>query len=192
MLFNFNAQAYGSTFAALLQEAHLDPLDAGEPNSGAKSILAALTIEKAFAPHHIADSAMARACLAGIWLQHNFLEESHQISQAIATTTGSYWHGLMHRREPDFSNSKYWFHRVGEHPIFPSLHRAAAELAAANTRAASTNFLLEQSRWDPFAFIDLCETCVRRQVPAETLCRRIQQAEWNLLFDYCYQQAVGK
>ena len=192
MIFNFNAQAYGSTFAALLQEAHLDPLDAGEPNSGAKSILAALTIEKAFAPHHIADSAMARACLAGIWLQHNFLEESHQISQAIATTTGSYWHGLMHRREPDFSNSKYWFHRVGEHPIFPSLHRAAAELAAANTRAASTNFLLEQSRWDPFAFIDLCETCVRRQVPAETLCRRIQQAEWHLLFDYCYQQAVGK
>lgn len=192
MIFNFNAQAYGSTFAALLQEARLDPLDAGEPNSGAKSILAALTIEKAFAPHHIADSAMARACLAGIWLQHNFLEESHQISQAIATTTGSYWHGLMHRREPDFSNSKYWFHRVGEHPIFAPLRLAAAELAATNARVAATDFLLNQSRWDPFAYIDLCEICVQHQSPAETLCRQIQRAEWNLLFDYCYQQAVRK
>ena len=191
-LFDFDPKSYGPVFADLLQEDRLNPLDAGEPNTKVKSLLAALTIEKTFAPHKIVDAEMARACLAGIWLHHNFLEEAHQISQSITTTTGSYWHGLMHRREPDFSNSKYWFHRVGEHPIFAPLRLAAAELAATNARVAATDFLLNQSRWDPFAFIDLCETCVRRQAPAETLCRRIQQAEWNLLFDYCYQQAVGK
>ncbi len=190
-LLEFQSKNYGPLFAELLQE-HTNPLDAGEPITRAKSMLTALTIEKAFAPNAIVDTAMARACLAGLWLHHNFLEESHQISQSIATPTGSYWHGLMHRREPDFSNSKYWFHRVGEHPIFAPLRLAAVKLAAANTQEIATDFLLSQSRWDPFRFIDLCENCVHHQSPAETLCRRIQRVEWNLLFDYCYQQAVGK
>lgn len=185
-------QTYGLIFAELLQEDHLNPLDAGTPNAKVRPTLTALTIENAFASHKIIDTNMARACLAGVWLHHGFLEESHQISQSIATTTGSYWHGLMHRREPDFSNSKYWFHRVGEHPIFAPLRLAAVELAATNARETATDFLLNQSRWDPFQFIDLCEMCVQRQSPAEVLCRWIQQAEWNLLFDYCYQQAVGK
>jgi len=189
---DFDFKIYGPIFAELLQEERLNPLDTGAPNMKVQLTLAALTMEKAFAPNHIADPEMARAGLAGIWLHHNFLEESHQISQSIATPTGSYWHGIMHRREMDFSNSKYWFHRVGEHPIFISLHRAAAELAVTNAQEASTDFLLNQSRWDPFAFIDLCENCVQHKSPAETLCRQIQQAEWNLLFDFCYQQAVGK
>jgi len=189
---DFDLKNYGPLFAELLQEERLNPLDAGEPNTRAKSTLAALTIEKAFAPNHIVDPEMARACLAGIWLHHNFLEETHQISQSIATPAGSYWHGIMHRQETDFSNSKYWFHRVGTHPIFGSQHRAATELAATNARKASTDFLLNQTRWDPFAFIDLCENCVQHKSPTETLCRQIQRAEWNLLFHYCYQQAVGK
>jgi len=190
-LFDFDPKSYGPIFAELLQEDRLNPLDAGTPNTKIRLTLTALTIENAFASHKIVDADMARACSSAIWLYHDFLEESHQISQSIATPAGSYWHGIMHRREMDFSNSKYWFHRVGTHPIFISLHRAAAELAATNAREVSTAFLLNQSRWDPFAFIDLCENCVQHQSPAETLCRQIQRAEWNLLFDHCHQQAVG-
>ncbi|MGH7452477.1 MAG: hypothetical protein ACRENG_14110 [bacterium] len=191
-LSDFNSQNYDPLFAYLLQEERLNPLDAGTPNMNMRPALAALTIEKAFAPNQIVDADMARACLAGIWLYHDFLEESHQISQSIATITGSYWHGIMHRREPDFSNSKYWFHRVGEHPIFASLRQAASELAAADTAHVSTEFLHQQKKWDPFAFIDLCEACVERRSPAEMLCRQVQLGEWKLLFDYCYHQAVGK
>lgn len=175
---------YGPVFAEFLQDDRLNPLSPGTPNTKMRSAFAALTIEKAFAPNKIVDANMARACLAGIWLYHDFLDESHQISQSIATTTGSYWHGIMHRREPDFSNSKYWFHRVGEHPIFASLHEAAAELVAANTAHESTKFLRQHKKWEPFAFIDLCEACVERHSPEEMLCRQIQQAEWRLLFDY--------
>ncbi len=191
-LLDFNPNLYGPLFASLLQEERLNPLGPGTPNTKMRPGLAALTIEEAFAPNPIVDADMARACLAGIWLYHDFLEESHQISQSIATTTGSYWHGIMHRREPDFSNSKYWFHRVGEHPIIALLRETAAELAAAHAAHESTAFLRQQRMWDPLAFIDLCEACVNRRSPAEPLCRQIQQAEWRLLFDYCYQQAVGK
>ncbi len=188
---NFDPNLYGPVFAGLLQEERLNPLDAGTPNTKVRLVLNALTIEKAFAPNQIVDADMARACLAGIWLYHDFLDESHQISQAIQTQTGSYWHGLMHRREQDFSNSKYWFHRVGEHPIFASLQQVAAELAVADTAHESIAFLRQQQKWDAFAFIDLCEACIKGRFSVEQFCRKIQQAEWRLLFDYCYHQAIG-
>ena len=73
---------------------------------------------------------MAACCIAGVWLLHDFLDESHTISQGIDTPSGSFWHAIMHRREGDFSNAKYWFRRVGQHPVFDALGQRAAELAA--------------------------------------------------------------
>jgi hypothetical protein len=86
-------------------------------------------------------------------------------------------------------NSKYWFRRVGTHPVFEPLRKAAAELAGPEPERAAA-FLATQARWDPFAFVDLCEAAVWGRAGCEELCRRIQQAEWRLLFDYCYRQAV--
>ena len=148
--------------------------------------------EQAFAPHPVQDPDMAAACLAGLWLYHNHLDESHRISQGIESASGSYWHGLMHRREPDFDNAKYWFRRVGKHPVFALLRPDAAELAAQAAQESSAGFLTTQRDWDPFAFIDLCQTCLDGRSPHTLLCQQIQQREWELLFDYCYRQACGQ
>ena len=96
--------SYPPRLAELLAAERLNPLDAGTPNEAARPALAALTARAAFAPLALRDEDMARACLAGLWLYHDFLDESHRISQEIETPTGSYWHGLMHRREGDFGN----------------------------------------------------------------------------------------
>ncbi len=92
---------YPPKIAELLKADRLTPLGPGTPNESVRAALAALTVESAFAPHTVRDRDMAAACLAGLWLYHDFLDESHAISQEIGTPTGSYWHGLMHRREPD-------------------------------------------------------------------------------------------
>lgn len=53
----------------------------------------------------------------GLWLYVDDLDQSHTISQSIEDTTGSYWHGIMHRREGDFGNSRYWHRKAAGHPL---------------------------------------------------------------------------
>src|SRR5207302_2029669 len=113
----------------LLVEDRLSPLGPGRPHEVMRGKLQSLTIEQLLAPQSVRHPEFAEACLAGLWLYHDFLDESHQRSQSISSAEGSYWHGIMHRREPDFSNAAYWFRRVGEHPIYDSLSKAAQELA---------------------------------------------------------------
>ena len=61
----------------------------------------------------INDASMAECCLSGLCLLHNFLDGSHTITQDIASPEGSYWHGIMHRMEGDFGNSKYGAAKLG-------------------------------------------------------------------------------
>jgi hypothetical protein len=137
--------------------------------------LAALTAESLCAPARVADADFARCCLAGLWLHHDCLDEAHTLAQEVHTPSGSYWHAIMHRREPDAGNSKYWWRRVGNHPVFAQLGEAASRLG---WRA-----------WDPEAFVDACENERGRGGEREVLLRQVQRVEWNLLFAWCYDRA---
>src|SRR5256885_4271754 len=119
----FEKAAYGPEIASLITD-RLPELGPGSPNEPARKQLTALTVEKAFPGQSIVGHDAARCCLSGIWLWHDFLDESHEISQEVESVDGSYWHGIMHRREPDYGNAKYWFRRVPAHPIFEPLAEA--------------------------------------------------------------------
>jgi hypothetical protein len=120
-------------------------------------------------------SRAPEAAMAGLYLYFSCLDEAHTLAQAIETPDGSFWHGIMHRQEPDAGNSGYWFRRAGTHPIFPDLRDAAEALGYAAGPA-----------WDPIAFIDACEAA-RRQPGSdrELLLQKVQLAEWQLLFHHC-------
>ena len=48
---------------------------------------------------------------AALYLAIGDLHASHELSQNDSSAMGSLLHGIMHRREGDFSNSLYWFNR---------------------------------------------------------------------------------
>lgn len=179
---DFDPKRYGPAFAELLQIDRLRRLDEGSPEIAMRDQLAELSPRIAFEQAEIVDTDMARCCLAGIWLLYDFLDESHTVSQAIGTTSGSYWHGIMHRREGDFSNAKYWFRKVGDHPVYG---RLADELVVLGEER-----FLSAGQWDPFDFVDACQAAGADGANSDA-CRRVQHAEWELLFDYCYNAATA-
>lgn len=182
---------YGEAFAAVLPADRLAKLGPGEPVRVLEGELKRLP-ETAFEGQKIVDQSMADACVSGAWLFNDFLETSHTISQGIETPTGSYWHAIMHRREPDASNAKYWFRRVGDHPVYPTLAVQAGELIrSVGEEAGKAAALLSASEWDPDRFVDLCEQVRGRGGAAERLCEQIQRLEWEILFDFSYAHATG-
>ena len=158
---------YSPSVAALLAEPRRPDLGPGSPVESLRGKLVT------------AAGDLSLACAAGLWLKFDFLTESHEISQGLDTQEGSFWHAIMHRREPDAFNSKYWFRRVGEHPIFAELAKDAAEL----------RYLGMGMDWSPETFVDHCEEYRGTGSEAEMTCRKVQSREWELLFAWCWNQA---
>src|SRR3954469_4104259 len=62
----------------------------------------------------------SHACL--LFLKHD-LTRSHEIVQSQeGVATFDYLHAVVHRREGDYSNSKYWFRQVGAHPVWAKVY----------------------------------------------------------------------
>jgi len=177
--FSFLPATYGPTIAEILGLAdngrRLMPLAAGPCLSErARKSLRSLDAAGLFERRELVSAGFAEAARCGLFLYFSCLDECHEIAQKIASPTGSYWHGMMHRQEPDFANAAYWLRRVNQHEIFPALREAAGE-----------------PDWDPFRFIDSCEKVYRSpQAALRMRLEEIQLIEWQLLFDFSCRRAV--
>ena len=103
------ANALSPLFAALPRQQAMDQLVPGEGDSAELVQL----VEGVVGNEAI---SVNQPLVAALWLYIDELDRSHRVSQGIEDQTGSFWHGIMHRREGDFSNSHYWFRKVGRHP----------------------------------------------------------------------------
>ncbi|MBM83203.1 MAG: hypothetical protein CMJ78_21795 [Planctomycetaceae bacterium] len=115
---------------------------------------------------NINSSTETTALRAGLLQVNDYLDESHNHSQSIEGKgrhkAGDYWHAIMHRREPDYWNSKYWFRRVGQQALFDQLGlRAESILQACESPQAATWLAQLQApqSWDSMVFVDFCEHC---------------------------------
>lgn len=139
---------------------------------------------------------------AGLFLWNESLQQSHTLAQDVPHSTGSYWHGIMHRMEGDYSNSKYWFRQTGQHPIFTSLGRSASKLLGtelsanpiANDRLSELLQRIADSReWKPDYLIDAIQLQAMsvHDERAGELLRRIQHMELAALLEYSYSESFG-
>jgi hypothetical protein len=160
-------------------------------NLAAKSMLESLSAGDLI-DGPIINRSDAQGVMAGLWLRHDWLEESHRISQQIETSSGSMWHAIMHRREGDFSNSKYWYNRAGEHPLLKTLQARANELMN-SFPADKSVFRINASGWNSAAFVDLVQHVhALPNDPRHRLAVAIQELEWQVLFQHCTRAASGK
>jgi hypothetical protein len=111
------------------------------------------------------------AVRAGLWLYHDFWGEAHAVAQDLHTPEGSLWHAILHRREPDAWNSKYWWRKVGRHPALDAL--------AAEAKATGLPFSTAE------AFVDWCERVRGTGSRDEATAMQVQQLEWRLVFAHC-------
>lgn len=193
--------AYTSTIAEIIEK-----LETGNPlpplvpeNAWSNELtdtLIATSLEDLFQGQSLKDDIFAGAIKSGLLLWNDALDDSHDISQELGNNTGSYWHGIMHRREPDYSNAKYWFGRVGTHPIFPTLRERALELYKETQSPSDTLSQIAQSiedneHWDAYQFIDWCQAAQDASTSDVTqFLQQVQAEEIKLLLAYSYRNAV--
>lgn len=99
---------------------------------------------------------------AGLWLYVDDLESSHGICQDLETPTGSLWHGILHRREGDYSNSRYWMRRANSHPLISSGVMDPNKLITA---------VEQSSKKDDLKLVEA------------------QKEEWKIVFNWCLEQS---
>jgi len=185
---------YGPLTRELLAKAWTEgrpgTLNFSTPAADAKLQLQSMTDQTVSANRRVRMPHDAEALKSALWLLFDFMEESHNLSQNLATPSGSYWHGILHRREPDPSNAKYWMARVGEHPIFPDMLNDAKEIAAkAGAPGAAILKQLEGLKtWDAAWFVD---RCAASDASSTALLLELQRREWQLLFDYNFSKAFA-
>lgn len=171
-----------SAAKALLEEPGLADLGPG-PRNGAQSLSSLnQAIDALFEQHGRPRKAELIRSLFLLW--HDHLEPSHSISQSEHNPDGSLVHAIMHRREPDYSNAKYWWRSTGDHECFPVIAAKVQPLVADDDTLAEQ--ILPGGNWDAYGFTDAVASGIRESEasPRHQLLKQIQRVETDAVLEH--------
>jgi hypothetical protein len=160
-----------ATFWSLVDTASLATLDRGPRpgTSDAATIRRLLAVMVRDVSEERRDAALA---LALLW--HDQFDDAHQLCQAHEGHADcDFVHALLHRREGDFANAKYWFAKVGQHSLDLQMVQAAQALGRMD--------LLDRGRWRPSAMVDACALALRGDQVARSSLMQLQAVEFQAL-----------
>src|SRR5689334_7196922 len=69
----------------------------------------------------------AKLFRAAALLWHDHHDALHAIVQDDPSSEASFLYAILHRREPDTSNARYWINRVGRHPVYVTIAKRVSE-----------------------------------------------------------------
>lgn len=152
-----------------------------------------------FMPVEVKDEKAAQAVKAGVLLWNDELSLSHDICQGLKTPEGSYLHGVMHRREGDYSNAKHWFAKVDNHPVAAKLFEKSTQIAddivpPTDQLSHYISALEHIGHWSADSFVDWCESASQGNIDSTCLYffKKLQIEEIRLVIDHCYKLSIGR
>jgi hypothetical protein len=180
-----------------------------------ESLALARQIDSLFPDPANREARLARVAVqAGLLLWNDQFDAAHAAAQSIegegTPRHGDYWHAILHRREPDYGNARYWLRRVGPHPLhatldqflaprFDLLHRQLSSRQVPDpppdvppsTELTTWLHRVVTPRWNADELVRLCETCATRPAdsPLVLLAELLQATEMTLLMDSSLQAA---
>lgn len=186
---NTSPETLAAEFKALIDTAGLPGLDL-QPRPQVESLESLLPRVSQFCQTHRL-TGVSSTLLRGIaLLWHDQEPEAHTIAQDIHDRDGSWLHAIIHRREPDYSNARYWFHQVGQHPGYAYLAKSAADILDQSGTNHLAQKLLPGGKWSAFDFVDLCQAALRNKQDTQTfaLCQQLQAAEFAAFIHHVIEE----
>lgn len=139
-----------------------------------------------FASTHDLAPETALRLRAVAWVYHDHHDPAHDVVQDLSDRDSALIHAIIHRREPDYWNARYWFRQVDVHPVYLALGRRIPSLTSAPDQELLARKLTLPGAFDPFAFVDLAEQFERQADDEATVrwLRGIQHAEFEELVNH--------
>lgn len=128
-------------------------------------------------PSQIFDEALSEEIAAlpdqtavktGLFLLNDDLASGHALAQSLqGQPLGDFWHAIIHRREADWNNARYWFGKAGPEAILTQIYGSDPKA--------------------PDAFINRCRKIGRGQ---EAELEQFQQEEMAQLLVYAFSLSI--
>ena len=127
---------------------------------------------------------------AALWLRLGLIDRAHEIVQDGKRGTAAYLHGVVHRLEGDYWNSKYWFRQVRDESLMETIgNKIIHSLEDSRYTEPALELKLIQSNQFQFdAFVDTCAALTKTPLKSDMTASMVQQiikSEWLAMLVLC-------